>query len=205
MYVLSWISFVFIAMCLTISVAAGMYYVAELIEEYLTAAKRMIRYILITVTSCNIFLTVFETQFTWTVCSIGILSNIMYFFILSGFPVIDFLSPTFLFSVILLIMHHYFAFTFFSNHYFPFAEILAYFTIFVWLLPLCFVLSLTANDYVLPQYTEPQRNRYDDDAMINNGGDLVTNYFKKRAKKIGLLSLMRSVQDSILPTRNKKY
>ncbi len=205
MYALSWIAFILIATCLTISVAAGMYYVAELIEEYTTVAKRIIRLILIIVTSLNILLILFETQFTWTLCAIGLISNIIYFFILADFPVIGFLSPTFLFSMLLLVIHHYFAFSFFNNHYYPFPEILAYFTIFVWIIPFCFVLSLSANDYVLPQYSEPQRDRYNDDAMLNNGGDVVTNYFKKRAKKIGLLAFMRSVQDTILPTRNKKY
>jgi hypothetical protein len=198
-------AFILIAICLTISVAAGMYYVAELIEEYTTVAKRIIRLILIIVTSLNILLIIFETQFTWTLCGIGLISNIIYFFILADFPVIGFLSPTFLFSMLLLVIHHYFAFSFFTNHYYPFPEILAYFTIFVWVIPFCFVLSLSANDYVLPQYSEPQRDRYNDDTMLNNSSDLVTNYFRKRAKKIGLLAFMRSVQDSILPTRNKKY
>ncbi|CAF3313040.1 unnamed protein product [Rotaria socialis] len=205
MYALSWIAFIIIAICLTISVAAGMYYVAELIEEYTTVAKRFIHFILITVTVLNILLLVLETQFTWTLCSIGVLSNIMYFFILGDFPFIGFLSPAFLFSMVLLIIHHYFAFSFFNNYYYPFPEILAYFTIFVWIVPFCFVLSLSANDYVLPQYADTQRDRYNDDTIINSGGDVVTNYFKKRAKKVGLLAFMRSVQESILPTRNKKF
>lgn len=205
MYALSWLSFIIIAICLTISVAAGMYYVAELIEEYTTVAKRIIRFLLITVTCLNVLLVIVETQFTWTLAAIGLLANIVYFFILADFPVIGFLSPTFLFSMVLLVIHHYFAFTYFNNHYYPFPEILAYFTIFVWMVPFCFVLSLSANDYVLPQYSEPQRERYNDDTMLNTGGDVVSNYFRKRAKKVGFLAFMRSVQDTILPTRNKKF
>ena len=205
MYALSWIAFILIAVCLTISVAAGMYYVAELIEEYTTVAKRIIHLLLIIVTCLNICLVCFESELTWTMSAIGLVSNAIYFFILAEFPVIAFLSPTFLFSMLLLIIHHYFAFSFFNHHYYPFPEILAYFTIFVWLIPFCFVLSLSAYDYVLPQYTEPQPDRLNSDNMINNGGDVVTNYFKKRAKKVGLLAFMRSVQDSVLPTRNKKY
>lgn len=205
MYILSWIAFILIAVCLTISVAAGMYYVAELIEEYTTVAKRIIRLLLITVTGLNILLMVLESEFTWTMCAIGLISNAIYFVILAEFPVIGFLSPTFLFSMLLLVIHHYFAFSFFNHHYYPFPEILAYFTIFVWLIPFCFVLSLSANDYVLPQYAEPQRDRFNSDNILKESSDVVTNYFKKRAKKVGLLAFMRSVQDSILPTRNKKY
>ena len=139
MYGLSWVSFILIAILLTISVAAGMYYVAELIEEYTTVAKRIIRLLLIIVTSLNILLILFESDFTWTLCLIGLISNVIYFFILSDFPVIGFLSPTFLFSMVLLVIHHYFAFSFFNYHYYPFPEILAYFTIFVWIIPFCFV------------------------------------------------------------------
>ena len=183
-----------------------MYYVAELIEEYTTVAKRIIRTILLLVTVLNVTLIFFESQFSWTLWAVGLLSNLLYFFILADFPVIAFLSPTFLSAMLLLIVHHYFAFSFFNQHYYPFPEILAYFTLFVWLVPFCFVLSLSANDYVLPQYAEPTRDRYKDENLLNQGNsDLVSNYFKKRAKKIGLLALMRSVQDTLLPTRNKKY
>ena len=95
MYVLSWIAFILIAICLTISVAAGMYYLAELIEEYTTVAKRIIHLLLIIVTCLNILLVIFESEFTWTLSAIGLISNIIYFFILAEFPVIGFLSPTF--------------------------------------------------------------------------------------------------------------
>ena len=205
MYALSWVSFILIAVSLTVSVAAGMYYIAELIEEYTTVAKRIIHSILILVTILNLCLMIFENQFTWTLCAIGLLSNVLYFFILAEFPVIAFLSPTFLFSMVLLIIHHYFAFSFFNHHYYPFPEILTYFTLFVWLVPFCFVLSLSANDYVLPQYAEPSRDSYNEDALHNQGSDVFTYYIKKRAKKIGLLPFMRSLQEAILPTRNKKY
>jgi hypothetical protein len=205
MYALSWVSFILIAMCLTVSVAAGMYYVAEVIEEYTTVAKRIIRATLILITLLNLCLILFENEFTWSLCAIGLLSNLLYFIILADFPIIAFLSPTFLLAMLLLIIHHYCAFAFFNQHYFPFPEILAYFTLFVWLVPFCFVLSLSANDYVLPQYVESTRDRYQDDAMLNNNSDLVSDYFKKRAKKIGLLAFMRSIQDAVLPTRNKKY
>lgn len=204
-YGLSWVSFVLIAICLTVSVAAGMYYVAELIEEYTSVAKRIIHWILILITLLNVGLLIFEHDFTWTLCGIGLVSNVIYFMILADFPVIAFLSPTFILAVVLLFAHHYFAFSFFNYHYYQFSEIIAYFTVFVWFMPFCFVLSLSANDYVLPQYSEIPRDRYHDDNMLNQGSDLVANYFKKRAKKFGLLAFMRSVQDTILPTRNKKY
>ncbi|CAF1062483.1 unnamed protein product [Didymodactylos carnosus] len=204
MYIISWISFILIAFCLTISVAAGMYYVAELIEEYTSIAKRVIYYLLLIITILNILLMIFERQFTWTLMCIGLLSNILYFFILTSFPILQFLSPTFLSAMVLLILHHYFAFSFFNHTFYPFHEILAYFTLFVWCIPFTFVLSLSANDYLLPKYNEEKRpfnNSQDSD--LNN--DLITNYFSKRAKKYGLLAFMRNIQETILPTRNKQF
>ena len=35
-------------------------------------------------------------------------------------------------------------------------------------------------------------------------GDVVTNYFKKKTKRLGLLAFLKSAQDSILPQRLKK-
>lgn len=41
-------------------------------------------------------------------------------------------------------------FIYFSNNYYPFREILAFFTICVWLIPFGFFISLSANENTLP-------------------------------------------------------
>lgn len=35
-------------------------------------------------------------------------------------------------------------------------------------------------------------------------GDVVTNYFKKKTKRLGLLAFLKSAQENILPQRLKK-
>ncbi|KAJ8945808.1 hypothetical protein NQ314_009030 [Rhamnusium bicolor] len=102
---------------ITIAIAAGLYYLAELVEEYTTVAKKLI----------------------WWMNAV-----------------------------------------------------IAYFTLFLWLVPFALFVSLSANDNVLPTTTE----RLD--------GDVVSNYFSKRNKKYGLLTFFNYAKDTLLPVRTKK-
>jgi hypothetical protein len=40
--------------------------------------------------------------------------------------------------------------------------------------------------------------------LISDDNDVVSNYFSRKGKKYGLLSLFNYAKDSILPQRNKK-
>ena len=75
-------------------------------------------------------------------------------------------------------------------------QVLAFFTICLWLVPFALFVSLSANENVLP--TTIERPREESDA------DVVSNLFKKKSKKIGLLSFLKTAQDTILPQRVKK-
>ena len=75
-------------------------------------------------------------------------------------------------------------------------QVLAYFTICLWLVPFAFFVSLSANENVLPTTTDfPQK----EDA------DVVSNYFNKRGKKYNILSFLKKAQESVLPERVKKH
>ena len=39
---------------------------------------------------------------------------------------------------------------------------------------------------------------------LENENDVVSNYFMKKEKKIGLLSAFQSIKEQIIPTRTKK-
>lgn len=69
---------------------------------------------------------------------------------------------------------------------------MAYFTMCLWIVPFALFVSLSANEYVLPTTTETR------------DGDVVTNYFSKKGKKYGLLTLFDYAKTSILPTQRKK-
>lgn len=177
----------------TVSIAAGLYYLAELVEEYTVTAKKVITWLVIgTVALYVVF--IFTERFPWTMVLCGLGAQALHAVILKSFPYVRFLSPSFLGAVVLLLVNHYLAFIYFQQQYHPFAEVMAYFTLALWLVPFGLFVSLSANDNVLPTTSEKT-------PLLNN--DIVTNYFSSR-KKLGLLSLFNYAKESLLPERNKK-
>ncbi|ESN90709.1 hypothetical protein HELRODRAFT_166413 [Helobdella robusta] len=195
MYAISWAGFLVQLTVITLSIAAGLFYLAELVEEFTVISGKIIRYInyctaLLMV--CHIF---FEELPTSLLVSC-LLSNLMYHLVLQTFPFIQLSSPWFILSFGLLIVEHYLAFSHFTDHQYTFSEVLGFFTINLWLVPLALFVSLSASDNVLPTSITPER--------IDNDSDIVTSYFQRKGKKYGLLYFLKSAQDSILPQRVKK-
>ncbi|XP_044736054.1 protein TEX261 isoform X2 [Chrysoperla carnea] len=194
--ILTWLSFLIQLCFCTISLAAGLYYLAELVEEYTVIAKKSITAMILITTSCLIGCWLFE-DLPLTLFVSGIISQSLHWMIIQTFPFTSFTSPTFIMAVIFVIVNHYLAFTFFSTTYHTFTQVLAYFTLCLWLVPFALFVSLSANENVLPTVavTEP---------LLGNQNDCVTNYFSRRGKKYGLLSLFNYAKESLLPQRNKK-
>ncbi|XP_019548245.2 protein TEX261 [Aedes albopictus] len=178
----------------TVSIAAGLYYLAELVEEYTVMAKKVITWMIMGSVLLYIIF-IFTERFTWTLILCGLGAQALHAAILKNFPYVKFLSPCFLGAVILLLVNHYLAFIYFQQQFHPFTEVMAYFTLCLWLVPFALFVSLSANDNVLP--TSNERTH------LLSDNDVVTNYFSSR-KKIGLLSLFNYAKESLLPERNKK-
>ncbi|CAH0552960.1 unnamed protein product [Brassicogethes aeneus] len=175
----------------TIAIAAGLYYLAELVEEHTIVAKKCISSMNLVVTVLYVLLWLLES-FPTSLIVCGLTAQIVHFIILKNFPFVVFLSPPFLAAVTLIIINHYLAFSHFGEFYYPFSEVIAYFTLFLWLVPFALFVSLSANDNVLPTLSE----RAD--------VDVVSNYFSKKNKKYGLLTFFNYAKDSLLPVRSKK-
>uniref|UniRef100_A0A8C6DFL0 Protein TEX261 n=1 Tax=Moschus moschiferus TaxID=68415 RepID=A0A8C6DFL0_MOSMO len=170
MYVLSWLSLFIQVAFITLAVAAGLYYLAELIEEYTVATSRIIKYMIWFSTAVLIGLYVFE-RFPTYMIGVGLFTNLVYFGLLQTFPFIMLTSPNFILSCGLVVVNHYLAFQFFAEEYYPFSEclccqVLAYFTFCLWIIPFAFFVSLSAGENVLPSTMQP-------------GDDVVSNYFTK--------------------------
>ncbi|XP_066145492.1 protein TEX261 [Euwallacea fornicatus] len=176
---------------ITVSIASGLYYIAELVEEYSSIAKKVIWWMNVTVTSLYICLWLFE-NFPTVMIICGILAQVCHFMILSNFPFVAFSSPQFIFGMIFVLVNHYFAFSYFSSTYHPFSEVIAYFTLYLWLVPFALFVSLSANDNVLPTTTDL------------SDVDVVSSYISKRNRKYGLLTLFSYAKESLLPMRTKK-
>lgn len=196
MYAVSWIGFLVQLIVITLSIAAGLFYLAELVEEYATTSGKIIRYLNYFTLIILIGHLLFE-ELPLVLLACCLTSHILYHLVLRSFPYIELTSPWFILSVVLLVTNHFLAFSHFSKVPYPFPEILGFFTINLWLIPLALFVSLSACDNVLPTSVVPE-------SRSDNDSDLVTSYFKRKGKKYGLLHFLKSAQDSILPQRVKK-
>uniref|UniRef100_A0A1B6DTA1 Protein TEX261 n=1 Tax=Clastoptera arizonana TaxID=38151 RepID=A0A1B6DTA1_9HEMI len=196
LYVLSWFAMIFQLSFVTISLAAGLYYLAELVEEYTVLSKKIISWITLGVLMCYIGFFLFEDlPLFMIVC--GVFSQIAHLMILQTFPFVVIISPAFISAVLLIIVNHYLAFQYFNGVYHSFSEVMAYFTLCLWLVPFALFVSLSANENVLPTMAETR-------PLLGGDNDVVSNYFSRRSKKYGLLSFFNYAKDSILPHRTKK-
>ncbi|XP_064193914.1 protein TEX261 isoform X1 [Anguilla rostrata] len=180
-------------LCISTKLAAGLYYLAELIEEYTVATSRIIKYMILFSTVVLVCLYVFE-GFPVLMVAVGLFTNLVYFGLLQSFPYILLTSPNFILSCALVVVNHYMAFQYFAEEYYPFSEVLAYFTICLWIIPFSFFVSLSAGENVLP-------------STMQQGDDVVSNYFTKgkRGKRSGILNVFSFLKEAVLPSRQKMY
>lgn len=174
--------------------AAALYYIAELVEEYSTMAKKTISWMILFVIFVYVIF-IFCEDLSWTMIICGLLAQGMHGAIMNNFPFIDFLSVPFVGSIVMLLINHFLAFKYFTENHYEFSEVLAYFTLCMWLVPFALFVSLNANDNVLPTTTS---------SSMSSDHDVVSNYFSSRGKKQGIKSLFGKAKESLLPSRNKK-
>merc|ERR1711899_654937 len=176
MWLLSWISSVLQICFATLAIAAGLYYLAELVEEYTVYTAKVIKVLTLHTFGIYICLFLFE-ELTTTMILLGIAAQISHLFLLQNFPFFNLTSPSFLASSALVIVNHYLAFNFFGENYFAFS------------------VSLSANENVLPTTSERK-------PLLQDENDVVSNYFMKKEKRKGLLAVFNGLKESVLPTRS---
>ncbi|XP_059056449.1 protein TEX261 [Achroia grisella] len=196
LYLMSLLALVIQAVFVTLAIAAGLYYLAELVEEYTVMAKYIITWTVIITASLHIGLIIFE-DIPLHLNILGLVQQSLHGVLLRQFPVVRVTSATFIAAVVVLVTHHYFAFQFFGAVYFSFSEVLSYFTLCLWVVPFALFVSLSANDYVLPTTgTEKQ--------PLLGDNNVVTDYLSRKSKRYSLLSFFSFAKESILPQRTKK-
>ncbi|KAH8305885.1 hypothetical protein KR018_000784 [Drosophila ironensis] len=193
LYILGWISMGIQVVFLTLSIVAGLYYLAELAEEFTTATRKCILGFISFTIFVYICLIIFE-DLPWSMTLCGLLAQGFHIAIMGGFPFVQLLSVPLLGALAMLGVNHFLAFRYFTSVYVPFTQVLAYFTICMWIVPFALFVSLSANDSVLPTTVSDQSLR---------SPDVVSNYFS-RNKKQGLLHLFQYLKESLLPGRSKK-
>lgn len=144
-----WAAYLVLFSFTSICLASGLFYLAEWVEEYTVLTKKVIRWTIIVVVVLHLMLMILE-NLPPLYLLLGLVAHGAYFSLLPSFPYIEFTDPRFLVSVALAISDHCLWFWYFTQYYYPFSEILAFFVLIVWAVPFLFFLSLTANDSNLP-------------------------------------------------------
>ncbi|KAG7096723.1 hypothetical protein E1B28_004136 [Marasmius oreades] len=166
LYYVSYVAIVVVFAFVTLSLASGLLYVSELIEEHSRLAKTIgqrgtyaviVLHLVFYATDSLPFL---QTIFS-VICHVVYLQNFS-----NTWPVISLSSLPFVASCILVIVDHFMWFFYFAqltqdarNYRYrgragpqvpSFTEVATFFGLCVWLVPLFFFLSLSANDNALP-------------------------------------------------------
>ncbi|KAJ7543181.1 hypothetical protein O6H91_09G028300 [Diphasiastrum complanatum] len=176
----------------------GLYYIAEVVEEYTKFTQKVISYAIKVVIAIHVLLFIVDRlPFLSILC--GITLHIIYYQLLKRFPYISFLSYEFILSVGLLIAIHLLWFRFFL--YDPRCVnisvewVLGFMLVTVWLVPFAFFISLASNDSVLPMGSAPSQqgyNRAEPESSRSSGG-------RSRGAFLQILKILRHKRDEVLP------
>eukprot|EP00276_Gloeochaete_wittrockiana_P008736 CAMPEP_0184650496 /NCGR_PEP_ID=MMETSP0308-20130426/8021_1 /TAXON_ID=38269 /ORGANISM="Gloeochaete witrockiana, Strain SAG 46.84" /LENGTH=210 /DNA_ID=CAMNT_0027084045 /DNA_START=54 /DNA_END=686 /DNA_ORIENTATION=- len=149
-YISFYLFLVFVAVCL----ACGLYYLAELVEEFTTLTKKVIKGTIISVAVIHILLLLVD-NLPLNATLVGLAAHAMYYQLLKSFPFISLKSPQFLGSLALLGADHWIWFRYFRRVYYRPYHVLGFFLLVVWLVPFGFFISLSINENVLPMDGAP--------------------------------------------------
>lgn len=161
---------------LTLSIASGLYYISEIVEEHTESTRRFLTRAIYTIIATFVLLLLFDS-FPFKLSIFSIISNVIYLQNLKTFPFISLTSPVFILSSCCVVLNHYFWFKYFNDNEVPpqfkfnpnyipkrrasFSEVASFFGICVWFIPFALFVSLSAGDYVLPTTTAGNSKKTD--------------------------------------------
>lgn len=190
---------------LTLSIASGLYYLSELVEEYSVLSAKVLRRLIYVVIAVQVLLLLVDS-FPWHLTLLGIVSHAVYSTNLRHFPIVKLSDPLFILSCVLVLLNHWLWFRFFSsptafqpnrasdardryaysgyNYNQPsFTEIASYFGICVWLVPFALFVSLSAGENVLPSMGSEYATGDPRGLNAQSGGGGIGGTFKRGHKR----------------------
>ena len=147
----------FAVVSLALSVAIGLYYVAELAEEYTTLSGKIIKYATMMVMSLHVLMMLDGLPMYNTM--VGLVCHACYYSLLKSFPFINTLSLEALLSIVAFIVSHVVWFQYFTGTVYTygssimrhdFVSVLGFFFVMLWMVPIGLFVSISVNDNVLP-------------------------------------------------------
>ena len=147
MYASGYLFMLFNAVCL----AAGLVYLANLAEEYVSVTKQILKGSLLAVLLVHVALLCFEDQIAWTPLFVGIAAHVVYALSLPKFPFLELTAAPSIAAVGLFLLNNYLWITWFvSETLQPLLHVLGFCLITVWLVPFIFLISISSDEFMLP-------------------------------------------------------
>lgn len=198
----------FFAVCL----ATGLYYLAELVEEYTRLTRKVISYAIKSVIGVHVLLLLFD-RLPVVAIAVGIASHVVYYRLLKTFPYISLASYDFLGSLGLLILSHVVWIRFFYTDprciYVSMEWMFGFMLVMVWIVPFAFFISLAANESVLPGggglgggYQGFGSSDFGDAGSGSSslgGAAAPRRKGRRQSTVLGFLNFLKSKRDEVLP------
>lgn len=181
--------------CLTLSIAAGLYYFSEIIEENLQTTKRFLSKSLYVLSAILVLLALLD-GFSIKLTLFSLFSYFVYSLNLKKFPNIQISNPIFIGSCLLAFLNHYLWFNYFNNPYIPsiderlapdfvppyypsFTEIASFFGICIWMFPFALFISISSNENGLPLSMDTSPDQHDGNPHVKKSVNLVRSLISK--------------------------
>jgi hypothetical protein len=178
------------------STACGLYYLAELIEEFTVTAKRILGYTCRALLVVHLLLLIDRLPFHCLVLGFG--AHVSYIRLLKRFPYMQFTSPEGLTSVTAFLLSSTAWLYHWHKSYYTVEYILAFMLVTSWCVPFVFFLSMAGEQAVLPgaggyPYSSPDRR---DSGNSGGGGG---GKKQRRGLALRIFDVLRRKRDEVLP------
>ncbi|XP_055327508.1 protein TEX261-like [Paramacrobiotus metropolitanus] len=192
LYCLTWVSYLLLICGFTFALSVALYLLAELIEENTKTSAKIIRSMIVICTLLFLLLVPLE-NFPITLVAGGLCAQVCHFMLMQTFPAIQLKSIWFAGTLVFCVVNHILAFRHFTENYYPFNEVAAFFILFMWIVPMALLVSLSANDMVLPNYNETV-------PLVRSRDNLLPSQYASRRKGgYSLKNFLTHIKENYLP------
>lgn len=208
-YLISWIAWTIHVLFIILCIAAGLYYIAETIEEYTIYSKQIMQYMIMAVLVILV-ICFFQESLPISMFLSAFSANCVYYSLLQAFPYIEFNSPTFILSVALFVLKHYVTLNYFADNFVPYDQVIGYFTVCLWVVPFTLLISTSAGENTLPTTSHRGGMHGGHNSSLSgaghnagmhgrSGSDVLTHYYATKKKRSSFLMYIQTIKEKFTP------
>lgn len=150
-YIATCIGYCLCAVAALFCIACGLFYLADITEEYSVLTKRVLKVFLMVIMIFFVLLAVVD-GISWWRCLFSVAANLSYYRLLKGFPWITLSAPSTVLAGVMFVFDTFLWYTFFhsASGFYPYWSIVSFFMVGCWAAPLGFFVSVALADEQLP-------------------------------------------------------